>query len=195
MKAISTFGTGKWRGYDQWLAQKKRQPRPELLSITGIHCCVHIRNGALQREARRAPCRTQVISCGNLILCDCQSDFLKVLNRPPRQNILSPIIRFTKPDNRTQNPIIRLVETGWWKKKNGKKKILFAQDLESRSPLGTDWMAYDRRGPLKKSNTKQYQPYCTEARAALEVVNILSFVLYLRPPKIKVKVQWSHRRK
>ena len=48
----------------------------------------------------------------NLILCDCQSDFQKVLNRPPRQNILSLIIRFTKPDNRTQNPIIRLVETG-----------------------------------------------------------------------------------
>ena len=108
------------------------QPRPELLSITGIHCCVHIRNGALQREARRAPCRTQVISCGNLILCVCQSDFQKVLNRPPRQNSLSPIIRFTKPDNRTQNPIIRLVETGCKQIRENNKSAL---DKSSASPL------------------------------------------------------------
>ena len=83
-------------------------------------------------RARRAPCRTQVISCGNLILCVCQSDFQKVLNRPPRQNSLSPIIRFTKPDNRTQNPIIRLVETGCKQIRENNNSAL---DKSSASPL------------------------------------------------------------
>ena len=47
---------------------KKKQLRPGSLSITGIHVCVHIRNGALQREARRAPCRTLIIHCRSPIV-------------------------------------------------------------------------------------------------------------------------------
>ena len=63
-------------------------------------------------EVRRAPRRTPIISCGDQINLIASPIIRFVLKQAFRQNILSPIIGFSKPDNRTQNPIIRLVETG-----------------------------------------------------------------------------------